>query len=576
MGICKTVERDDNNAKYFFNELEDVISGGPTDVKNDIKTSSMEQRVSLSITLKNIDLNTPHKVELIIYSDNNRRAYKSCGFTENKTKNLENIIIFEKFFIIPYFFEKQQLLDFKVFYGNNNQSVLQTSLGSIMGSRKQTLKKKLETGTDIEITGKEIKKSNKIMNFEINCKGSLIGMNIKYRITNNGTVNNSYSKKLYESETKVCYNMNNIKFDLCKIPVMYLNTNGKAEENIVSIEIIDVKRKITIGEYKGTISRLMVPDALEIALNNRNTAHIKCVVETNYSFISYLHSGMIINLTIGIDFTGSNGHYLDGISYHYIKSDMNNYEKAIKSCGDIVAYYDYDQMFPVFGFGFVFNDEEENTKLFGKYTNFNYPINCNTDNPEIYLIDGVLKEYRNFLPKINLSGPTNFAPIINDLNYEVKKNLSEGKKWNYNILMILTDGQIDDMPDTKDALVEASFLPISVIIIGIGDGDFGNMDNLDADENPLYDRRGRKADRDLVQFVPFNDFKNNPDKLAEQVLEEIPRQVVEYYQHNKIDPKEGDELDDNIGGNNMVGAPSPVSYNNNFNNFNNLYNINMI
>ena len=233
MGICKTVERGDNNAKYFFNELEDVISGGPTDVKNDIKTSSMEQRVSLSITLKNIDLNTPHKVELIIYSDNNRRAYKSCGFTENKTKNLENIIIFEKFFIIPYFFEKQQLLDFKVFYGNNNQSVLQTSLGSIMGSRKQTLKKKLETGTDIEITGKEIKKSNKIMNFEINCKGSLIGMNIKYRITNNGTVNNSYSKKLYESETKVCYNMNNIKFDLCKIPVMYLNTNGKAEENIV-------------------------------------------------------------------------------------------------------------------------------------------------------------------------------------------------------------------------------------------------------------------------------------------------------------------------------------------------------
>ena len=109
---------------------------------------------------------------------------------------------------------------------------------------------------------------------------------------------------------------------------------------------------------------------------------------------------------------------------------------------------------------------------------------------------------------------------------------------NYTILMILTDGMIDDMEETIDALVEASFLPISVIIIGIGNGDFTKMNVLDADEYPLYDRSGRKADRDLVQFVPYNNFKNNPQKLAEQVLEEIPRQVVEYYQHKGIQPND--------------------------------------
>ncbi len=53
--------------------------------------------------------------------------------------------------------------------------------------------------------------------------------------------------------------------------------------------------------------------------------------------------------------------------------------------------------------------------------------------------------------------------------------------------MILTDGQIDDLTDTIDEMVEASFLPISVIIVGIGNGDFTSMDILDADENPLYD-----------------------------------------------------------------------------------------
>ena len=45
----------------------------------------------------------------------------------------------------------------------------------------------------------------------------------------------------------------------------------------------------------------------------------------------------------------------------------------------------------------------------------------------------------------------------------------------YYILMILSDGQINDMTQTSDALVEASHLPLSVIIIGIGSADFTNM-----------------------------------------------------------------------------------------------------
>lgn len=41
--------------------------------------------------------------------------------------------------------------------------------------------------------------------------------------------------------------------------------------------------------------------------------------------------------------------------------------------------------------------------------------------------------------------------------------------------MILSDGQINDMTQTCDALVEAAHLPLSVIIIGIGSADFANM-----------------------------------------------------------------------------------------------------
>ena len=59
---------------------------------------------------------------------------------------------------------------------------------------------------------------------------------------------------------------------------------------------------------------------------------------------------------------------------------------------------------------------------------------------------------------------------------------------------------------------------------------------LDGDKNPLIDSKGVKRMRDLVQFVPFNKFKYDPNKLAEEVLEEVPRQVIEYYTMNNLYP----------------------------------------
>jgi hypothetical protein len=102
--------------------------------------------------------------------------------------------------------------------------------------------------------------------------------------------------------------------------------------------------------------------------------------------------------------------------------------------------------------------------------------------------------------------------------------------------MILTDGIIQDMTDTIDALVEASYYPLSVIIIGIGNTNFAKMEQLDGDEIPLISRKGIKRQRDLVQFVPFNKYEGDINKLVYEVLEEIPRQVIEYYTLNYLYP----------------------------------------
>mmetsp|Transcript_5377 Transcript_5377/g.9894 ORF Transcript_5377/g.9894 Transcript_5377/m.9894 type:complete len:156 (+) Transcript_5377:1208-1675(+) len=106
----------------------------------------------------------------------------------------------------------------------------------------------------------------------------------------------------------------------------------------------------------------------------------------------------------------------------------------------------------------------------------------------------------------------------------------------YNILLILTDGEIHDMPDTKSLIVEASTLPLSIIIVGVGRADFSKMEELDSDGALLRDSRGRTAARDIVQFVPFRDFHGNATLLAKEVLAEVPQQLTGFMKTKGASP----------------------------------------
>lgn len=83
------------------------------------------------------------------------------------------------------------------------------------------------------------------------------------------------------------------------------------------------------------------------------------------------------------------------------------------------------------------------------------------------------------------------------------------------------------MDATIDLLVENCNLPLSIIIVGVGNADFTNMEKLDGD-NGLYNSKGRRATRDIVQFVPFRDVGMNSDLLAKELLAELPNQVTSY------------------------------------------------
>jgi hypothetical protein len=81
------------------------------------------------------------------------------------------------------------------------------------------------------------------------------------------------------------------------------------------------------------------------------------------------------------------------------------------------------------------------------------------------------------------------------LEYALKITEANKNKDIYNVLMILTDGEIHDMNQTVELILKASKLPISIIIIGVGNENFTAMKKLDGDDGPF--KKG-SSNRDLV------------------------------------------------------------------------------
>ncbi|XP_029796149.1 copine-4 isoform X1 [Suricata suricatta] len=262
----------------------------------------------------------------------------------------------------------------------------------------------------------------------------------------------------------------------------------------------------------------------------------QCKIHKMHSFLDYIMGGCQIQFTVAIDFTASNGDPRNSCSLHYIHPyQPNEYLKALVAVGEICQDYDSDKMFPAFGFG---------ARIPPEYTvSHDFAINFNEDNPECAGIQGVVEAYQSCLPKLQLYGPTNIAPIIQKVAKSASEETNTKEASQYFILLILTDGVITDMADTREAIVHASHLPMSVIIVGVGNADFSDMQMLDGDDGILRSPKGEPVLRDIVQFVPFRNFKHaSPAALAKSVLAEVPNQVVDYYNGKGIKPKCSSEV----------------------------------
>ncbi|XP_069907282.1 copine-9 isoform X4 [Oryctolagus cuniculus] len=292
---------------------------------------------------------------------------------------------------------------------------------------------------------------------------------------------------------------------------------SKAQNQFTVYEVLNPRKKCKKKKY----------------VNSGTVTLLSFSVDSEFTFVDYIKGGTQLNFTVAIDFTASNGNPLQPTSLHYMSPyQLSAYAMALKAVGEIIQDYDSDKLFPAYGFGAKLPPE-------GRISH-QFPLNNNDEDPSCAGIEGVLESYFQSLRTVQLYGPTYFAPVINQVARAAAK-ISDGSQ--YYVLLIITDGVISDMTQTKEAIVSASSLPMSIIIVGVGPAMFEAMEELDGDDVRVSSR-GRYAERDIVQFVPFRDYVDRSGnqvlsmaRLAKDVLAEIPEQLLSYMRTRDIQPR---------------------------------------
>jgi len=233
------------------------------------------------------------------------------------------------------------------------------------------------------------------------------------------------------------------------------------------------------------------------------------------------------NLIIGVDYTISNTtagkKTFWGKSLHTCEEGLlNPYMQVISIMGKTLEIFDDDKLIPAFGFG---DARTSDNSVFPFYAD-----------KVAYGFQEVLQRYKEITPTVKLQGPTSFAPLIREAIKIVKAQRA------YHILVIIADGEVTPDNDfttptaaTRAAIVEASEYPLSIIMVGVGDGPWDMMNEFD---DGLPERKF-----DNFQFVNFFEVMkgNQVSTEAQEVgfamaaMQEVPEQYHAIRKHGLLE-----------------------------------------
>lgn len=519
-------------------------------------------QVEISVSCRNLKnkdaLSKSDPMAVLFVKETGQSDFREIGRTEVVHDTINPDFVTK--FVVNYYFEVVQKLKFAIYDSDSSSIKLSThdflgqfecTLGELVSSTK--LDKPLVSDKDdhrghhlgsIVVRSEEVSKCRELLRLKFNAtkldKKDLLGKSDPFLVFYKCNEDNSYTAV---HKTEVVKKNLNPSWSQFMISLQAM-CNGDYDRS-VKIECYDWDSDGSshdlIGACQTTAKELVKGTGTFELVNpksksskkgyvNSGVLHLEsCFVEVEHTFLDYIQSGVQLNFTVAIDFTQSNGNPANPSSLHYIDPyGLNQYATALLAIGGVVQDYDSDKQFPALGFGAKLPNGQVSHEFFL----------TGTTSPFCAGISGVLQAYQTAIRTVELWGPTNFSPVINHVA-KFAAAIQNGS--NYFILLIITDGVITDLPQTKTAIVEASFFPMSIIIVGVGNADFSAMEELDADKRQLSSN-GKVADRDIVQFVPLRDYTNtgSPEltqaRLAKEVLAEVPQQLLAYMRKRRISP----------------------------------------
>jgi len=537
----KVYESEVHSAKLKDHDEIDEIARLPFTLKDD----EHELLSAVELSFKCNDLPEPNRNPLcILYSEQLDKSWKESGTTEIQMGTLNPAFV--SCFKVTYSFEKQ--MQFRVDVYNAECSSGEVRRQIYLGSAYFSIHELVCSPSH------SLSLSIRNPRFHQNYLGSITVFSEEIKHLK------SFAKMQWQVERRNLRGHLFLKLNRCSlnlIPVyqteaksssvciwepfeVSLNQLCKGDfQNPIKAELYQFQRSHIhklIGVSEFSLADLKDSSSFTVENTGKQVAVLQLVsleIVESTSFLDYVLGGCEISLIVGIDFTKSNGIPTDynSLHYYYEQDPDNEYIQAINAVGEILQYYDSDKKIPIYGFG---------AKLPPKFdvVSHCFALNGNIFTPEVTGIDEALEVYRNAIYSVKFHGPTIFHELIQNASAFAESCQNSQESQQYSILLILTDGMINDMERTIDEIVKASELPLSIIIVGVGNEDFSMMKLLDADVNPLFSKKYNKhMVRDIVQFVPFANFKSDPRELAREVLYEVPHQLVSYMKSKNIKPK---------------------------------------
>lgn len=265
------------------------------------------------------------------------------------------------------------------------------------------------------------------------------------------------------------------------------------------------------------------------------------MIRLEFPLTDYLQSGLQFHLTMGYDFTASNGDSRAPRSLHYInpKSSPNNpYITLTRSIGSVLQNYVQSDNISAYGFAghLTLNPAAAPS------THPLFPLTLNEQTVACQGVESLVSTYIFAVQHVRLSGPSFFCPLLDNVATVASRPVPQGFLPLYHMLLILTDGAPDDYDQFLAKIALHSDKPLSVIVIGIGIDELYDLNVLNA---PSFTASDGSIPKRRCSFYSFFNTSVSPsdqlsghsaDAIAKDATASVAEQVLSFMLLHNIAP----------------------------------------